>query len=108
MNYPTMREEFSVVTCFINGEYRETQHFGESREDAVKCAARSSLAPMIASVHSNCDNNPVETWCMGSYFRSYASALAYAGLNPDGMSEHPETTAARRSYRIATRLNGRG
>jgi hypothetical protein len=24
------------------------------------------------------------------------------------MSEHPETTAARRSYRIATRLNGRG
>jgi hypothetical protein len=85
----TMHENFYVVTCFLDGEYRETQHFGTSREDAVKCASRSSLAPMIASVHSTLENNPIETWCKGSYFKKYASALEHAQEAPA-----PKTTSA--------------
>jgi len=73
-----VNETFYVVTCFMTGEYRETQHFDASREEAVATATRSSRAPMIASVHSTVENNPLETWVKGSYFRKYSNALDYA------------------------------
>jgi len=72
-------EHFYTTNCFLNGEYRDIEHF-DTLESAAARAAVASRAPMIVSVHSSVENNPIETWVKGSRFKRYQNALEYAGV----------------------------
>lgn len=70
-------EYFYTNHSTAKGEWRSTKHF-ESRDEAVRWARSSSKGGMMVSVHSNVENNPLETWVNGQRFEKCGNAVDYA------------------------------
>lgn len=73
----TIREYFYTNHSTAKGEWRSTEHF-ESKDEAIRWARSSSKGGMMVSVHSNLENNPLETWVNGKRFEKWANAVDYA------------------------------
>lgn len=73
----TIWEYFYTSHSTAKGEFRSIEHF-ESKNEAVRWARSSSKGGMMVSVHSNVENNPLETWVNGQRFEKYENAVDYA------------------------------
>ena len=75
----TVYERCYLDICDLDGTHRETRHLDCGLEKAKEAASRASIyGNALVSVHSNLENNPLDSWVAGSHFSKYENALDYA------------------------------